>query len=132
VITEPDRRLLRHGDPVPTQVRNEDSGRLVHIGTDEEAAFWDWASVGTLRHSGVRIEELCELTHLSIRQYRRANGEVIHRRARAGAEGWAGETEGIDLAPAFPRTMCDEAQRLAQRPTVDLGIPTPRRETGNP
>ena len=30
----------------------------------------------TLRHSGCRIEELCELTHLSIRQYRRPNGEV--------------------------------------------------------
>ncbi|HUR07348.1 MAG TPA: tyrosine-type recombinase/integrase, partial [Nonomuraea sp.] len=45
--------------------------------TDEEAAFWDWACVETLRHSGVRIEELCELTHLSIRQYQRQNGEVI-------------------------------------------------------
>jgi hypothetical protein len=41
---------------------------LIHIETDEEAAFWDWACVETLRHSGVRIEELCELTHLSIRQ----------------------------------------------------------------
>ncbi|MDX2564968.1 site-specific integrase [Streptomyces sp. TX20-6-3] len=54
-----------------------DSGELRHIGTEEEAAFWDWAAVETLRHSGVRIEELCELTHLSIRQYQRANGEVI-------------------------------------------------------
>ncbi|MFD0723799.1 site-specific integrase [Streptomyces globosus] len=77
VITEPDHKLLRYGDPVPTRVRNEDSGLLIHIGTDEEAAFWDWASVEALRHSGVRIEELCELTHLSIRQYQRANGEVI-------------------------------------------------------
>lgn len=77
VITEADHKLLRHGDPVPTRVRNEDSGQLIHIGTDEEAAFWDWASVETLRHSGVRIEEMCELTHLSIRQYQRPNGEVI-------------------------------------------------------
>ena len=30
-----------------------------------------------LRHSGIRIEELLELTHLSIRQYQRPNGEVI-------------------------------------------------------
>ncbi|MFJ7270757.1 hypothetical protein ACIQV3_29635 [Streptomyces sp. NPDC099050] len=30
-----------------------------------------------LRHSGIRVEELCELTHLSIRQYQRPNGEVI-------------------------------------------------------
>ena len=30
-----------------------------------------------LRHAGIRIEELLELTHLSIRQYQRPNGEVI-------------------------------------------------------
>ncbi|MFD8087085.1 tyrosine-type recombinase/integrase [Kitasatospora sp. NPDC059722] len=77
VISESDQKLLRHGDPVPTRIVNLDSGRLMHIGTEEEAAFWDWAAVETLRHSGVRIEELCELTHLSIRQYQRSNGEVI-------------------------------------------------------
>ncbi|MFD9474042.1 tyrosine-type recombinase/integrase [Streptomyces goshikiensis] len=77
VRTEADRKLLRHGDKVPTRVQEVASGRIVHIGTDEEAAFWEWATVETLRHSGVRIEELCELTHLSIRQYQRANGEVI-------------------------------------------------------
>ncbi|MGW1798207.1 tyrosine-type recombinase/integrase [Streptomyces sp. NPDC001984] len=77
MITDADRKLLRHGDAAPTRVLNEDSGELVHIGNEEEAAFWDWASVETLRHSGVRIEEMCELTHLSIRQYQRANGEVI-------------------------------------------------------
>ncbi|KZB85903.1 hypothetical protein AVL48_27185 [Amycolatopsis regifaucium] len=30
-----------------------------------------------LRHSGVRVEELVELAHTSIRQYQRPNGEVI-------------------------------------------------------
>jgi hypothetical protein len=33
-----------------------------------------WRSCGT---AGTRIEELLELTHLSIRQYQRPNGEVI-------------------------------------------------------
>jgi Phage integrase family len=33
--------------------------------------------VEVLRHAGIRIEELLELTHLSIRQYQRPNGEVI-------------------------------------------------------
>lgn len=37
----------------------------------------DWACVETLRHSGVRIEELCELTHLSLRHYQRTSGEKI-------------------------------------------------------
>jgi integrase len=35
----------------------------------EEDAFWAWALVETLRHSGVRIEELLELTQLSLRHY---------------------------------------------------------------
>ncbi|MFF3252716.1 tyrosine-type recombinase/integrase [Actinacidiphila glaucinigra] len=77
VITDSDHKLLRHGDAVPTRVIEEATGQLIHIGTEEEAAFWEWAAVETLRHSGVRIEELCELTHLSLRQYQRANGEVI-------------------------------------------------------
>lgn len=77
VRTESDRKMLRHGDAVPTRVQEVDSGRIIHIGTEEESAFWEWAAVETLRHSGVRIEELCELTHLSIRQYQRSNGEVI-------------------------------------------------------
>ncbi len=77
IRTEADRKLLRHGDAVPTRVQEIASSRIIHIGTDEEAVFWEWVTVETLRHSGVRIEELCELTHLSIRQYQRANGEVI-------------------------------------------------------
>ncbi|MFB7554996.1 tyrosine-type recombinase/integrase [Streptomyces brevispora] len=77
IRTEADRKMLRHGDDVPTRVEEMDSGRIVHIGTEEEGAFWEWAAVEALRHSGVRIEELCELTQLSIRQYQRANGEVI-------------------------------------------------------
>lgn len=78
VITNNDlHRRRRSGGQSPVRVLDEATGELIHIETDEEAAFWDWACVETLRHSGVRIEELCELTHLSIRQYQRSNGEVI-------------------------------------------------------
>ncbi|MEV5528101.1 tyrosine-type recombinase/integrase [Streptomyces prunicolor] len=76
VITDSDRKLQRHGQ-VPVRVLDEITGELIRVTADEENAFWDWACVETLRHSGVRIEELCELTHLSIRQYQRPNGEVI-------------------------------------------------------
>jgi len=61
----------------PVRVLEEATGRVVRVEHDEDDAFWDWACIETLRHSGVRIEELCELTHLSVRQYQRANGEVI-------------------------------------------------------
>ncbi|MFF4392172.1 hypothetical protein ACFY0G_36265 [Streptomyces sp. NPDC001552] len=54
-----------------------DGGPPVNLVAAEEEAFWTWAVVHTLRLSGVRIEELLELTHLSIRQYQRPNGEVI-------------------------------------------------------
>jgi len=34
----------------------------------EDNAFWTWAAVEVLRRTGARIEELLELTHLSLRQ----------------------------------------------------------------
>jgi hypothetical protein len=52
--------------------------------------------------------------------------DLITRRARAQAEGWAGELEGLDLTLQLLRAKRDDTQRRAQRPTVDLGIPTPR------
>lgn len=78
IITDSARRdaRARHA-PLPVRVRSQESGRILNAVTEEHAAFWDWACVETLRHSGCRVEELCELTHLSVRQYRRSNGEVI-------------------------------------------------------
>ncbi|MDL4817373.1 tyrosine-type recombinase/integrase [Actinomadura opuntiae] len=35
------------------------------------------APMSVLRHTGIRVEELVELTHLSVRQYQRPSGEVI-------------------------------------------------------
>lgn len=61
---------------MPVRVIDQATGRAVNLALEEDRAFWEWAIVETLRHSGVRIEELCELTHLSVRQYQRPNGEV--------------------------------------------------------
>lgn len=36
---------------------------------EEHDAFWTWAAVEVLRHTGIRIEELTELTHHSFVQY---------------------------------------------------------------
>ena len=44
---------------------------------EEDAAFWTWAVVEVLRHSGIRIEEMLELTHLSIRAFRKPDGQVV-------------------------------------------------------
>jgi hypothetical protein len=34
--------------------------------TEENRAFWTWAAVEVLRHTGIRIEELTELSHHSL------------------------------------------------------------------
>jgi integrase len=43
----------------------------------EDTAFWTWAVIEVLRRTGVRIEELLELTHLSLRQYQAPTGEIV-------------------------------------------------------
>ncbi|MGH9069447.1 MAG: tyrosine-type recombinase/integrase, partial [Acidimicrobiales bacterium] len=43
----------------------------------EEEAFWAWAVVEVLRQSGARIEEVLELTHLSLRRYVQPSGELV-------------------------------------------------------
>ncbi len=58
--------------------------------------------------------------------------DLLARRERAETEGWAGEIEGIDLTLTFLRAKRDEAQRRADRPAVELGIPfVQRTQSGN-
>ncbi|MEU9519711.1 site-specific integrase [Streptomyces sp. NPDC048224] len=72
-----DQRLVKVEAEPPVRVHDEETSELINITLAEDSAFWEWAAVEVLRHSGIRIEELSELTHLSIRQYERPNGEII-------------------------------------------------------
>ncbi|WP_063008987.1 site-specific integrase [Nocardia kruczakiae] len=72
-----DRGTDRSRDRYHLRVRDLVTGETTNITLSEDYAFWRCATVEVLRLSGVRSEELCELSHLSIRQYRRPNGEVI-------------------------------------------------------
>jgi hypothetical protein len=55
-----------------------DSGQRRDVTFDEHRGFWTWATVEVLRHTGIRIEELTELSHHSLIQYRLpATGELI-------------------------------------------------------
>lgn len=65
-----------HGQP-NIRVRDEQTGQSINVTHAEDTAFWTWACVETLRHTGARNEEVLELSQLSIRQYVRPNGEVI-------------------------------------------------------
>ena len=54
------------------------TGKRRNLTIEEERAFWVWAIVEVLRSTGVRIEELLELTHHSLVQYRLpTTGELI-------------------------------------------------------
>jgi hypothetical protein len=45
---------------------------------EEDTAFWAWAAVEALRSTGIRLEELTELSHHSLVQYRLpSTGELI-------------------------------------------------------
>ncbi|WP_329082415.1 site-specific integrase [Streptosporangium sp. NBC_01469] len=45
------------------------TGRLRQLAMAENRAFWTWAAVEILRHTGIRIEEMLEIGHQSITQY---------------------------------------------------------------
>jgi Phage integrase family len=47
-----------------------DGGPRRDLSFEEHRGFWTWAMVEVLRHTGVRIEELTELSHHSLVQYR--------------------------------------------------------------
>jgi Phage integrase family len=54
------------------------TGKRRDLTLEEHRGFWSWAVIEVLRHSGIRIEELTELSHHSLVQYRLpATGELI-------------------------------------------------------
>ena len=57
---------------------NPDGGPRRNLTREERHAFWAWAAVEVLRMTGIRVEELTELTHHSLVQYRLpATGELV-------------------------------------------------------
>ncbi|WP_406732183.1 tyrosine-type recombinase/integrase [Streptomyces sp. NBC_01794] len=77
LFTEADRRRIRLHGTANVRFLDLATGKAINVTLAEDTAFWQWAIVEALRHTGVRIEELLELSQLSIRQYRRPNGEVV-------------------------------------------------------
>ena len=61
-----------------TWAEDPETGNRRDLGREEDNAFWAWAAVEVLRHTGIRIEELTELSHHSLVQYRLpSTGELI-------------------------------------------------------
>lgn len=74
--------LIRIAPPrsAATKVWTEDptTGQRRDLAKEEDNAFWAFAAVEVLRTTGIRIEELTELSHHSLIQYRLpTTGEVV-------------------------------------------------------
>lgn len=63
------RGLRRSRHPVVV-LEDLSDGRMFDLTYLEDEAFWSWAIVETLRHTGVRVEELVEITQLALTSYR--------------------------------------------------------------
>ena len=73
-------RAVTRRRPRPGMVwaHEPDSDRRRDLAREEELAFWAWAIIEVLRATGVRAEELLELSHHALVQYRLpTTGEVI-------------------------------------------------------
>lgn len=71
------RSALRQGPAAIFLTIVDGNGLRFNAERDEDNAFWLWAAVEVLRRTGIRIEELLELTHLSLRLYQDPTGEMI-------------------------------------------------------
>ena len=62
---------------IRTWARDSDGNRH-DLTWEEDHAFWTWAIIEVLRATGIRVEELLELTHHSLIQYRLpSTGELV-------------------------------------------------------
>lgn len=72
------KKTARHTGGHAILLQRQATGGERDIAKDEDDAFWSWAVIETLRHTGIRLEELLEITHLALVQYRLADtGEVV-------------------------------------------------------
>lgn len=77
-ITNAARKNPRYHRVHRALVENVFTGERLDAEAAEDEAFWGWAIIETLRHTGVRIEELSEITHLALISYRiPKTGEIV-------------------------------------------------------
>lgn len=69
----------RHAKRAATHVWADDprSGKRRDLTLEEHRAFWAWAAIEVLRHTGVRVEELGQLCHHDMIEYRMADSREV-------------------------------------------------------
>jgi len=63
------RAVTRHGSVGKVWAEEPGTGKRRDLALEEHRAFWAWAAVEVLRHTGVRIEELAEISHHNFVEY---------------------------------------------------------------
>jgi hypothetical protein len=77
-ITHAGSRFVRRRRADGIWVDDLERGKRRDLTSEEANAFWAWATIEILRASGIRVEELLELSHHSLVQYRLpTTGELI-------------------------------------------------------
>jgi integrase len=72
------RSLITRCAPNKVWAQDPNTGARRDLSREEDHAFWAWAIVEVLRATGVRIEELLELSHHALVQYRLpTTGELV-------------------------------------------------------
>jgi hypothetical protein len=80
LITAGAQVLARAASRASASIWAEDlaTGKRRNLTTEEDRAFWAWAAIEVLRATGVRAEELVQLSHHSLVQYRLpSTGELV-------------------------------------------------------
>ena len=101
-----------------TWAEDPGTGKRRDLTREEDNAFWAWAAIEVLRETGIRIEELTELSHHSLVQYRLP----VNRRARPAAAHRPVQDR--------PRTAPRHQPRARRRP-VSAVISAIRDQTGS-
>jgi integrase len=72
------RSVVPRSSPGKIWAQDPATGKRRDLGKEEEHAFWAFAAVEVLRATGIRIEELLEVSHHSLVQYRLpGTGELV-------------------------------------------------------
>jgi hypothetical protein len=130
------RSAVKRGSPGKVWAHDPASGKRRDLSKEEEHAFWAFAVVEVLRATGIRIEELTELSHHSLVQYRLpGTGELVPLLQIAPSKTDAerlllvSPKLGEVIAPSLPRPRKrrgDPARRRLRRPGTAVAAPGAR------
>src|SRR5206468_200366 len=107
------RAVMAKGESARTWAEDPAGGSRRDLTLEEHRAFWAWSAIEVLRHTGIRIEELTELSHHSLVQYRLpSTGELVPLLQIAPSKT---DTERLlVVSPGLAEVLAAVIQRLQQ------------------